>query len=92
LLGMPSDAERWRFLEENELCVTWYDNGASLAWREKRPPPGKTAGYRHLARARTLTEAIDSVIARWKRKHRIVDTDSAPTSECVMLEVRGWVS
>jgi hypothetical protein len=89
---MPSDAERWRFLEENELCVTWYDNGASLAWREKRPPPGKTAGYRHLARARTLTAAIDSVIARWKRKHRVGDTESTQTSECVMLEVRGWVS
>ena len=89
---MPSDAERWRFLEDNELCVTWYDGGASLSWREKRPPPGKTAGYRHLARARTLTAAIDSVIARWKRKHRRKDADPAPMSECVMLEVRGWVS
>jgi hypothetical protein len=88
---MPSDAERWRFLEDHELCVTWYDGGPSLAWREKRPPPGKTAGYRHLARGRTLTEAIDSVIARWNRKHGVVAAD-APVGECVMLEVRGWVS
>lgn len=89
---MPSDAERWRFLEDHELCVTWYDGGASLSWREKRPEPGKTAGYRHLARARTLTAAIDSVIARWKQKHRMVDQTSPPSAECVMLEVRGWVS
>lgn len=88
---MPSDAERWRFLEDHELCVTWYDNGASLSWREKRPEPGKTAGYRHLARARTLTAAIDSVIERWKRKRGLID-ESTPTTECVMLEVRGWIS
>ena len=89
---MPTDAERWRFLEDHELCVTWYDGGPSLAWREKRPEPGKTAGYRHLARGRTLTEAIDSVIARWKRKYGVAEGNASVHTECVMLEVRGWVS
>ncbi|MGH7604186.1 MAG: hypothetical protein ACRENK_09350 [Gemmatimonadaceae bacterium] len=86
---MPTDAERWQFLAKHELCVTWYDNGASISWREKWPAPGRIAGYRHLARGRTLEEAINKVMARYQQKHGI--TVGQPV-ELVMLEVRGWVS
>jgi hypothetical protein len=60
---------RFRFMEEHQLSVTWYDSGASITWREKRPAPGKTAGYRPVSRGRTLAAAIDIAIAKWEKQH-----------------------
>lgn len=64
-----TNESRFRFLEEHQLSITWYDNGASISWREQKPAPGRTAGYRPVARARTLAEAVDQAIERWERKH-----------------------
>src|SRR5437763_7286536 len=78
---MPSDAERFRFLADHELSVVWYDSGASISWREKWPEPGKTAGYVLLCRAKTLEEAIDSVIERWERKHKALPRETTEPKE-----------
>jgi hypothetical protein len=90
ILGVPTDAERWRFLADHELSVVWYDSGASISWREKWPEPGKIAAYRHLSRGKTLEEAVDVLIERYNRKHGI--SVGADPIQCVQLEVRGWVS
>jgi hypothetical protein len=64
---MPTDAERFRFLAEHKLSVTWTNDGASIFWRGK-DEPGKPGVYFPVASARTLEEAVDAAIARWERK------------------------
>lgn len=68
-MSARSDSDRFRFLEEHQLSITWYDGGPSITWREKYPEPGSAAGYRPIARAKTLTEAVDIAITRWEKKH-----------------------
>jgi hypothetical protein len=65
---MPTDRQRFRFMAEHQLSVTWSDDGASIFWRGK-PKPGQPAPYHPVARGRNLAEAIDDAIARWERQH-----------------------
>ena len=65
---LPSNSERFRFLDEHQLSITWNDDAASIFWRGKAQP-GQPGAYYPLATAKTLAEAIDSVIARYNRKY-----------------------
>ena len=67
---MYTDEQRFRFMEEHKLSVTWYDDGASIFWRG-RAEPGKPGAYFPVSRGRTLEEAIDTAIARWERQHGV---------------------
>jgi hypothetical protein len=91
---VPTDAERFRFLAEHKLSVVWYDDGASIHWRERWPEPGKAASYRNLSRARSLAEAVDIIIRKYLRKHRGLERQESDEHSLGvrMLEVRGWVS
>lgn len=65
---MPSDSERFAFIEKHQLSITWNDSRASLFWRGKAKP-GEPGAYFPIADAGTLAEAVDNAIARWERKH-----------------------
>lgn len=65
---MPSDSERFQFLAEHQLSITWNDGSASIFWRGKARP-GEPGAYYPLATAKSLAAAVDSVIERYDRKH-----------------------
>lgn len=65
---MYTDEQRFRFMAEHQLSVTWYDDGASIFWRGNAKP-GQPAPYHPVSQGRTLAEAIDKAIARWESQH-----------------------
>lgn len=65
---MRSDDERFRFLAEYKLSVTWHADGVSIFWRGK-DMPGEPGKYFPVSSGKTLGEAVDVAIARWERKH-----------------------
>jgi hypothetical protein len=66
---MPTNEERFRFLAQFRLSVTWNNDSVSLMWRGT-DRPGHPGQYRPIANAPTLEEAVDVAIARWERKYR----------------------
>lgn len=65
---MRSDEERFRFLEQFKLSVTWSNDGVSIFWRG-RDQPGQPGQYFPVTSGKTLGDAVDQAIARWERKH-----------------------
>jgi hypothetical protein len=89
---MPTDAERFQFLEQFKLTASWDDEGYTLFWREKSVPWQYGRLY-VISKGRTLPEATDAAIDRYNRKHGIVAGDSADQPSGVhWLHLRGWVS
>ena len=86
---MPTDAERFRFLAKFRLHVSFHDDHVSLMWQEKVQHWEASPPYYPIASGRTLADATDAAIARYNRKHGV---SSAPTTDVLVLEVRGWVS
>lgn len=65
---MRSDADRFRFIAQFQLSITWHDDSASLFWRGK-PQPGEPGAYFPIENARTLDEAVDRAMDRWEKQH-----------------------
>jgi hypothetical protein len=65
---MPSDEDRFRFLDRYRLSLTWSNDGVSIFWRGQ-DQPGMPGGFYPIARGKTLGEATDAAIERWERKH-----------------------
>ncbi len=89
---MPSDAERWRFLERFKLTTSWHDKEWTLFWREKSYP-WKVGELHVISKGATLAEATDAAIERYNRKHGIAAEDPLERPSGVRwLQVRGCVS
>jgi hypothetical protein len=88
---VPTDAERFHFLEAHKLSVTFTNDGASIYWRGK-DEPGKPGGFYPIASGPTLQVAVDRAISRWERKHRASFRPAVVDHSVVWLEVRGWAS
>jgi hypothetical protein len=89
---MPSDAERFRFLDQFKLTASWDDEEFTLFWREKSVPWQYGRLY-VISKGKTLGDATDAAIERYTRKHRVTTRERRDTSDGVRwLEVRGWVS
>jgi hypothetical protein len=89
---MPSDAERFRFLEQFKLTASWDDEEFTLFWREKSVPWQYGRLY-VISKGKTLAEATDTAIERYNRKHGIPPGEQPESLSGVRwLHVRGWVS
>lgn len=64
---MPTDEERFRFLNTFKISETWSNEGCSLYFRGE-DEPGKPGGYFPIAKGKDLIEATDRAIERWERK------------------------
>jgi hypothetical protein len=89
---MPTDDERFRFLEQFKLTANWDDEEFTLFWREKSVPWQYGRLY-VISKGKTLAEATGAAIERYNRKHGI-DTGVHPESSNRVrwLQVRGLVS
>lgn len=67
---MPTDAERWRFLADNNLALGRGRDGCHISHFEESDAPGSSTNFRPVASGKTADEAIDNAIARWERKHK----------------------
>jgi hypothetical protein len=65
---MPSDHERFRFLDEFKLTANWDDEEFTLFWREKSVPWQYGRLY-VISKGATLAQVTDEAIERWERKH-----------------------
>lgn len=87
---VPTDAERFQFIEKFRLHVTFHSDHVTLMWRrnvlhwEASPP------YFLIASGPTLEAATDAAIERYERKHGL--STMFPVTALAVLEVRGWVS
>lgn len=84
---IPSDAERFRFLNQFKLTASWDDGGYTLFWQEKSVPWQYGRLY-VISKGKTLAEATDAAIGRYNRQHRITQRDGEP-SGVQRLQVRG---
>lgn len=67
---MPSDAERFQFIEKFRLHVSFHSDHVALMWQAKVQHWEASPPYYEVASGKTLAEATDAAIARWERKHR----------------------
>jgi hypothetical protein len=88
---MPSDAERFRFLNQFKLTASWDDQEFTLFWREKSVPWLYGRLY-VISKGRTLAKATDVAIERYNRKHGIKTLDVPGGTGVRWLQVRGSVS
>ena len=66
--GMPTDAERWRFLADHRLTLHIDSDGlCRIQWWENQGP-GMPPRYYPIAKGCTPEEAIDAAILKWIRK------------------------
>ena len=89
---MPTDAERFRFLEKFRLHVAFHDDHVTLMWQKKVQHWEASPPYFEVASGKTLKDAIDAAIARYNRKHRAAPSSDFVHSGVVRLTVRGTVS
>ena len=66
--SFSTDEERFRFLDQFQLSVTWHDGVATIFWRG-RDSPGQPGGYYEVSKGATLAKATDAAIERWEKKH-----------------------
>jgi hypothetical protein len=86
---MPSDAERFRFITQFRLHVTWHSDHVSLMWQKRVEHWEASPPYYAVSSGKTLEAATDAAIERYQRKHGL----PALTPISVrLLEVRGSVS
>ncbi|MDQ6769835.1 MAG: hypothetical protein M3Z54_07605 [Gemmatimonadota bacterium] len=86
---MPSDAERFRFIAQFRLHVSWHSDQVTLMWQEKVQHWEASPPYYPVASGKTLEDATDAAITRYSRKHGLT---VAVAPDVILLEVRGWVS
>jgi hypothetical protein len=88
---MPSDEERFRFLEEFKLTTAWDDEEWTLFFRDKSVAwlYGRVCV---ISKGKTLAEATDAAIGRYNRKHGIAPAEVPVRNGVHWLQVRGWVS
>src|SRR5687767_7463933 len=69
--GMPTDAERWRFLADHQLTLHTDGgfNGYLVHWC-RTAGPGEPPKFYPVSNGKTAEEAIDAAIARWEMKQR----------------------
>lgn len=91
--GMPTDAERWRFLADHALTLhtDGGDYGYMIHWC-RTSGPGEPPKFYPVSKGRTAEEAIDRAIDRYNRKHGIAPSTVLVESPAVTLPFRGWVS
>lgn len=87
---MPTDDERFRFLDQFKLTANWDNEEFTLFWREKSVPWQYGRLY-VISKGATLTEAADAAIQRWEKKHG-KHWIPEQSSGVVRLPLRGWVS
>jgi hypothetical protein len=90
LYAMHSDAERWRFITQFRLHVSWHSDHVTLMWQRRVEHLEASPPYFPVASGKTLEEATDAAIARYNRKHGLSTAFSV--TALAVLEVRGWVS
>jgi hypothetical protein len=88
---MPTDDERFRFLDRFKLTASWDDEEFTLFWREKSVPWQYGRLY-VISKGKTLAEATDAAMERYNRKHGIIERIGAESSGVKRLHVRGWVN
>jgi hypothetical protein len=66
---MPSDAERFRFIEKFRLHVSFHSDHVTLMWQKRVEHWEASPPYRPVASGKTLAEATDAAIERWEKKH-----------------------
>ncbi len=89
---MPTDTERFRFLEKFRLHVTWHSDHVTLMWQQKVLHWEASPPYYPVASGKTLAEATDAAIERYNRKHGIATPERPDRTRVHWLQVRGWVS
>lgn len=70
---MPTDAERWRFVADHKLTLHT-DGGDYLVHWVRTGGPGEPPKFYPVSNGRSPQEAIDNAIARYKRKHGLIET------------------
>jgi hypothetical protein len=90
-LGMPTDAERWRFVADHRLALHT-DGGDYLVHWLRTGGPGQPPAFYPVSSGLTPEEAVDKAIARYQRKHHVQTTESKEDSGMRTLTVRGWLS
>lgn len=68
-LGVPTDAERWRFVADHKLTLHT-DGGDYLVHWCRTAGPGEPPKFYPVSTGRTPEEAVDRAIERYDRKHR----------------------
>jgi len=67
---MPTDAERFRFLADNDLTLhTNGGDGYMVHWCRKGANPGLPPRFYPVSVGGSADEAVDRAIERWERKH-----------------------
>jgi hypothetical protein len=87
---VPTDAERFQFIEKFRLHVAFHSDHVTLMWQERVQHWEASPPYDPVASGKTLEEATDAAIARYNRKHGL--STAFPVTALAGLEVRGWVS
>ena len=69
---MPTDAERWRFLADNNLTLGRSPGRCFVAHyaEPESPAQGRHGKITPIADGATADEAIDLAIERWEKKHK----------------------
>jgi hypothetical protein len=86
-LGMPTDAERWRFLVDHQLTLHT-DGGDYLVHWCRYSGPGEPPKFFPVSTGRTADEAVDAAMARYERKQRRLRgmDDGTPSAETTITE------
>lgn len=87
--GVPTDAERFEFLERFRLHVSFHADHVTLMWQKRVAHWEAAPPYYSVASGKTLTEATDAAIARYREKRGLSTHEPLGL---VILEVRGSVS
>lgn len=66
--GMPTDAERWRFLADHKLTLHT-DGGDYMVHWCRTAGPGEPPKFFPVSNGATAEEAVDLAIERYNRKH-----------------------
>jgi hypothetical protein len=89
---MPTDAERFRFIANLRLHVSFHSDHVTLMWQEKVEHWKASSPFYPIASGTTLEAATDSAIERYNRKHGITERETAEPSGVQWLQLRGSVS
>jgi hypothetical protein len=89
---MPSDAERFRFIEKFRLHISFHADHVTLMWQQKVEHWEASPPYYPIASGKTLAESTDAAIERYNRKHGINAPELPERISVQWLQVRGWVS
>jgi hypothetical protein len=69
-VGVPSDAERFRFVADHMLTLHTDGDGYLVHWC-RTAGPGQPPKFYPVSSGETADEAVDRAIERHRRKHRL---------------------